>query len=359
MLESVTPTGDAERILSPAGKSSVRPKELGLKKTELRELLRLMILARTMDDVAIRLQSEGELLVYPSFRGQEAAQVGSAFALDKDDFIFPTFREFAAAIVHGVDPVTYLEYHRGTWHGGPYDPMENRFGPICITLATQIAHAVGFALGMKLDRKPVVTLAYFGDGSASEGDFHEACNFAAVFNAPVVLFCQNNGWAISVPESEQMAAPIYLRAQGYGFPGVRVDGNDVLAVRRATKEAADRARSGKGPTLIEAVTYRMAAHTTNDDASRYRDSREVARWKRLDPIDRYRKWLLAEKIVTKAVVAKMERDANKAAKALSEGTKKLEPPPPEDLFEFVYGSPPPELLRQQKDISRFARGRDA
>jgi pyruvate dehydrogenase E1 component alpha subunit len=357
MLESAM-EGTPERIVSPSGRSAVPLARLGIGRARMRELLRLMILAREADEAAIRLQAEGELTVYPPFRGQEAAQVGSAFALSRNDFVFPTFREFAAAIVRGVDPVTYLEYHRGTWHGGPYDPLENRFGPICITLATQIVHAVGYAMGLGMDARKSVALAYFGDGAASEGDFHEACNLAGVFRAPVVLFCQNNGWAISVPTERQSAGEIYKRAEGYGFPGVRVDGNDVLAVYRATTKAAKRARAGRGPTLIEAVTYRIGPHTTSDDSKRYRDPREVARFERLDPIERFEKLLLREGVVTKEDVAAMRAGAAEVAAAMAAGVRELEAPPPEDLFEFAYSGPSIELLRQQKDISRFAEGGD-
>ncbi len=211
--------------------------DVGLADDDLRELLRLMIRCRRLDRECWALQRQGELTVYPPFEGQEAAQVGSAFALGRDDFVFPSFRELAAAIVRGVDVVEYLQYHRGTWHGGPYDPIASRFAPICVPVATQIVHAVGWAMGAKLDGHAACSLAYFGDGSASEGDFHEGANIAAVFRAPVILFCQNNGWAISVPSSEQYAAPIAARAAGYGFPGVRVDGNDVLAVYAVTREA--------------------------------------------------------------------------------------------------------------------------
>src|SRR5688572_20546650 len=173
--------------------------DVGLGPDELRAMLRWMLLARRLDRECIALQRQGELTVYPGFEGQEASQVGSAMALAPDDFVFPTFRELAAALVRGVDPVQYLAYHRGTWHGGPYDPRATRFGPICIPVATQIAHAVGYAMGLTFDGTPACSLAYFGDGSASEGDFHEAANLAGVFAAPAILFCQNNGWAISVP----------------------------------------------------------------------------------------------------------------------------------------------------------------
>ena len=184
-----TPTGEAD---------------VGLDEVALRELLRLMVRCRRLDRECMALQRQGELTVYPPFEGQEAAQVGSAFALGPDDFVFPSFRELAAAVVRGVDAVEYLQYHRGTWHGGPYDPLANRFGPICVPVATQIVHAVGWALGAKLDGRPDCALAYFGDGSASEGDFHEAANLASVFGVPAILFCQNNAWAIDARSGRQI-----------------------------------------------------------------------------------------------------------------------------------------------------------
>src|SRR5438552_6960974 len=283
--------------------------DVGLSEEELRELMRWMILCRAVDRDCVALQRQGELTVYPAFLGQEAAQVGSASALGPEDFVFPSFRELAAAIVRGVDPVEYLQYHRGTWHGGPYDPHAHRFAPICVPVATQILHAVGYAMGLKLDAEAACALTYFGEGATSEGDFHEACNLAAVFSSPVVFFCQNNGWAISVPASQQFAAPIWRRADGYGFPGVRVDGNDVLAVYRVTREAAERARSGGGPTLIEAMTYRMDSHSTADDASRYRSSEEVAVWHARDPIERFASYLLREGVIDQAFRVDCESEA--------------------------------------------------
>ena len=333
--------------------SELRRDEIDLPDDDLRELLRWMILARAVDEATEALQADGELTVYPSFRGQEAAQVGSAFALGRDDMVFPTFRELAAALVRGVDPVTYLHYHRGTWHGGPYDPLEARFGPICITLATQTVHAVGYAMGQKQLGRPVVTLAYFGDGSTSEGDFHEACNFAAVYEAPVVLFCQNNGWAISVPTHKQMKAPVADRAAGYGMPGVRIDGNDVLEVWKTTSEAAARARTGGGPTLIEAMTYRLGPHHSLDEPAKYRDQAEVDEWAERDPIPRYEGWLLAASLADEGLFAEYRAEAAEEAERMSAAVRELEPPPVEDLFEWVYEGPTLELLHQQRDISRF------
>ena len=323
---------------------------VGLADDDLRELLRLMIRCRRLDRECWALQRQGELTVYPPFEGQEAAQVGSAFALGGEDFVFPSFRELAAAIVRGVDVVEYLQYHRGTWHGGPYDPIASRFAPICVPVATQIVHAVGWAMGAKLDGIPACSLAYFGDGSASEGDFHEAANMAAVFRAPVVLFCQNNGWAISVPSSEQYAAPIAARAAGYGFPGVRVDGNDVLAVYAVTKQAVERARAGDGPTLIEAMTYRVGSHSTADDASRYRNDAEVEAWRQRDPIDRYRTYLLGSGVIDHAFVRACDEEAAVWVAEIRAAVTALGEPPASEMFDHAYADPPATLRRQRREL---------
>jgi len=336
------------RCLAPDG-SPVGDTDVGLSQEELRGLLRWMILARRLDRECMALQRQGELTVYPPFEGQEAAQVGSAAALAPQDMVFPSFRELAAAIVRGVDAVTYLQYHRGTWHGGPYDPLETGFAPICVPVATQLVHAVGWALGAKLDGRPACALAYFGDGSASEGDFHEAANLAAVFRVPAVLFCQNNGWAISVPSRLQFAAPIAARAAGYGMPGVRVDGNDVLAVYRATREALERARAGGGPTLIEALTYRLGPHTTADDPSRYRDEAEVERWRALDPIERYRRFLLASGAADPAYVEACEAEAETWVGRVRAELVALGTPPTSEVFDHVFADPPASLARQRAE----------
>ncbi|MGZ8651922.1 MAG: thiamine pyrophosphate-dependent dehydrogenase E1 component subunit alpha [Actinomycetota bacterium] len=323
--------------------------EVGLGRGELRELLRWMVLARRLDRECMALQRQGELTVYPPFEGQEAAQIGSAFALEPKDFVFPSFRELAVALVRGVDPVQYMQYHRGTWHGGPYDPRATRFGPICVPTATQISHAVGYAMGLRLDDIPACSIAYFGDGSASEGDFHEAANMAAVFRSPAILFCQNNGWAISVPTTSQTTGEIWKRAEGYGFPGVRVDGNDVLAVYRVTKDAVARAHAGDGPTLIEALTYRVGPHTTADDAARYRDDEEVQRWRALDPIERFRAWLLASGHADHAFVAECDASAEAEVARIRADVIATEPPPVEWMFDWTYSDPPSPFLREREE----------
>ena len=349
MTEIASTDAPTVRLLAPDG-SAVGDVEVGLSEDERRELLRLMIRSRRLDRECWALQRQGELTVYPPFEGQEAAQVGSAFALGPDDFVFPSFRELAAALVRGVDVVEYLEYHRGTWHGGPYDPMASRFAPICVPVATQIVHAVGWALGAKLDGSTACSLAYFGEGSASEGDFHEGANLAAVFRAPAILFCQNNGWAISVPSNEQFAAPIATRATGYGMPGVRVDGNDVLAVYAVTRDAVERARAGDGPTLIEAVTYRIGSHSTADDAARYRDDDEVAAWRERDPIDRYRTHLLEAGTIDDAFVGACDEEAEDWVADVRTALTALGEPPAAEMFDHAFADPPPTLLRQREEL---------
>jgi pyruvate dehydrogenase E1 component alpha subunit len=337
------------QLLAPDG-TAVGDTDVGLSDDQLRELLRLMVRARRLDRECWALQRQGELTVYPPFEGQEAAQVGSAFALGPADFAFPSFRELAAAIVRGVDVVEYLQYHRGTWHGGPYDPFASGFAPICVPVATQIVHAVGWALGAKLDGKAACALAYFGDGSASEGDFHEAANMAGVFGAPAILFCQNNGWAISVPSEQQFAAPIAARAAGYGFPGVRVDGNDVLAVYAVTREAAERARSGGGPTLIEAMTYRVGAHSTADDASRYRQEAEVEAWRGRDPIERFRLHLVSRGLVDDGWTGAIAAEAEVWVTEIRAELTALGPPPASEVFDHAFATPPATTLRQRREL---------
>ena len=336
------------RVLGPDG-TAVGDPEVGLDPDRLREALRWMILARRLDRECIALQRQGELTVYPGFEGQEAAQVGSALALGPDDFVFPTFRELAVALVRGVDPVRYLWYHRGTWHGGPYDPRAAKFGPICIPVATQVVHAVGYAMGVAKDGSEAVTIGYVGDGATSEGDFHEGMNLAAVFGAPVVVFVQNNGWAISVPTRDQTVGEIWKRADGYGMPGVRVDGNDVLAVYRATVEAVARARGGGGPTLIEALTYRIGAHSTADDAGRYRDDAEVQEARGFDPIARFRTWLLASGHVDDTAVSAFEDEAEALVGSVRTEIVAQPAPPAEWMFDWVYAEPPAILERQRRE----------
>jgi 2-oxoisovalerate dehydrogenase E1 component subunit alpha len=343
------------RVLPVEGGGEVDVASLGLQQKQLRDLYRLMALTRTADLEATALQRQGELAVYPPLIGQEAAQVGSAFALEESDWIFPSYRELGAAVVRGVDLSEYLHFFRGTWHGGTYDPTAHRFGMVSVPVGSQILHAVGYAMGAKLDGMSLATLVYFGDGATSEGDFHEGCNFAAVFRAPVVFLCQNNQWAISVPFSAQSTTPVYRKAEAYGFPGVQVDGNDVLAVYRATKEAVTRAREEGTPTLIEALTYRLGPHSTADDASRYREAADVETWKGLDPLERYRRWLEGSGAADEGFFAAVDGETKDFAARIRAGVTGLRPRPVKEMFEWVYADLPPALVRQREEALRFAK----
>jgi pyruvate dehydrogenase E1 component alpha subunit len=338
------------RVIDPDGSASVDPADLGLKEEDLREIYRLMALSRRADLEATALQRQGELAVYPPLLGQEAAQVGSAYALSDEDFVFPSYREMAAGIVRGVDVVEYLLFHRATWHGGMYDPNEHRFGMISVPVASQCLHAVGYAMGARMDGQPICVMVYFGDGATSEGDFHEACNFAAVFEAPVVFLCQNNHWAISVPVSAQTATPIYRKAEAYGFPGVRVDGNDVLAVYEVSREATRLAREEHTPTLIEAVTYRLGPHSTADDATRYQPPEQLAMWKERDPIQRYRRFMESSGVADESFFEACDQEATREAARIRSGVTGAGPRPVGELFEWVFADLPDQLGRQRDEV---------
>ncbi|GHF44392.1 pyruvate dehydrogenase E1 component alpha subunit [Amycolatopsis bartoniae] len=311
---------------------------------DLTELYRLMLVTRRLDEEAIALQRQGVLPGYAPMKGQEAAQVGSAAALDRNrDFGFPNYRDLGAAVALGVDLVGYLATHLGVWHGGLYDPRASRLAPFNAVVGGPVPHAVGWAMGAKLDDTRGVALTWFGDGASSQGDVHEAMNFAAVSRLPVVFFCQNNGWAISVPTERQVAGgSVAARAAGYGIEGVRVDGNDVLAVHEATVEAVERARDGGGPTVIEAMTYRMGPHSTSDDPGRYRTLEEEQKWAERDPLIRAAAQLPPE------TLALAEKHATEVVRQVRDGLQALEQRPGEELFSFVYREPTQALLDQQR-----------
>jgi pyruvate dehydrogenase E1 component alpha subunit len=297
--------------------------------------------------------------VYPPLLGQEAAQVGSAYALGEEDFVFPAYREVGVGIVRGIDLVEYTHFHRGTRHGGIDHPGDARFAEVSIPIATHALHAVGWAMGTKKDGARGCAIVYFGDGATSEGDFHEACNFAGVFRAPVIFFCQNNGWAISVPLARQTAGEIYRKAEGYGFPGVRVDGNDVLAVYRVTRDAAERARAEGLPTLIEAMTYRMGPHSTADDRSRYQPEEEIERWRSLDPLFRFRKYLETEDAIDHAYVEQVEADASELAAQIRAGIVGAPARDAREIFEWAFTELPPHLERQRDEVAAAMEAEDA
>jgi len=323
----------------------------GIDGETMRSLYRFMAVTRALDQEAATLQRQGELAVYPPLVGQEAAQVGSAAAMRADDWLVPSYRELGAAVVRGIDPVEYLAFYRATWHGGMWDPLEHRFAPICVPVASQIPHAVGLAMGAMLDEAGTCALVYFGDGATSQGDFHEGCNWAGVFRAPIVFFCQNNQWAISMPSHGQTAGSIHRKAEGYGFPGIQVDGNDVLAVYGAVSDAAARARGGGGPTLIEAVTYRIGAHSTADDAERYRSEAEVERWRALDPVARFRRRLLETRVAGEEMFAAIDEEAREIVARARSGVVAMGPRPAGELFEWVFADAPRTLGAQRDEVT--------
>jgi 2-oxoisovalerate dehydrogenase E1 component alpha subunit len=305
---------------------------------ELKGLYTDMAVVRRIDAEAMALQRQGELALWAPLLGQEAAQVGSARALRDDDFVFSSYREHGVAYCRGVDVATMLRLWRGTSLSG-WDPSAHNMATPAIIVGSQALHATGYALGIKLDGASSAALTYFGDGATSEGDVAEALGFAASFVVPVVFFCQNNQWAISEPVQVQAHGSIAQRGQGYGIPGIQVDGNDVLAVLAATRLALARASSGQGPTLIEAVTYRMGPHTTSDDPTRYRSRDEEDEWRRKDPLSRLRALLSAEGLYDDAFAAAVDEAADAQAAAMRARCLGMGPPDPSTLFDHVYAAP--------------------
>jgi len=342
---------------SPAGELTAEARSrLGLDAAALRELYRHMVLIRRADQEALNLQRQGELGLWGQYLGQEAIHVGAVTALRTEDWIFPSYREFGMAMIRGVDPADMLTLFRGLSHG-PWDPRKFHFAPLAIPVATQVPHAVGFAMGCRLKHSDEVVLSTFGDGATSEGDWHEAMNFAGVFKAPVVFLCQNNYWSISVPLSRQTAGSIADRAQGYGFPGIRIDGNDVLGVYAAVRAAAARARRGEGPYLIEAVTYRMGAHTSSDDPTRYRLDSDLQAWNAKDPIARYRAWLEQQGTIDTGLVAAIADEAESAAQAMRARLLSLSPAPPgEAIYGRVYSNPPASFVQEREEFDASLEG---
>ncbi|MGP3925981.1 pyruvate dehydrogenase (acetyl-transferring) E1 component subunit alpha [Streptomyces sp. 8N616] len=338
VAETMTRAGEPDlvQLLTPRGeRTEHQAYGLDVSREELRGLYRDMVLTRRFDAEATSLQRQGELGLWPSSFGQEAAQVGSARAVLPGDHVFPSYREHGVAWCRGVDPTNLLGMFRGVNNGG-WDPNSNGFHLYTLVIGSQTLHATGYAMGVAKDGADTAVIAYFGDGASSQGDTMESFNFAAVYNAPVVFFCQNNQWAISVPTERQTRAPLYQRAQGFGFPGVRVDGNDVLACLAVTKWALERARSGEGPTLVEAYTYRMGAHTTSDDPTRYRTSTEVEEWARRDPISRLAAHLTSRGVADRAYLDSLEEESDRLAHRVRASGRAMPAPVPTQIFENVY-----------------------
>ena len=317
---------------------------------QLVEAYRRMVIGRRFDVQATALTKQGRLAVYPSSRGQEACQVGAMLALQPGDWAFPTYRESVALVTRGIDPIEVLTLLRGDAHCG-YDPVATRTAPQCTPLATQLIHAAGLAYGEMRKGRDSVALAFVGDGATSEGDFHEALNFAAVFKAPVVFVVQNNKYAISVPLSKQTAAPsLSYKGIGYGIASEQVDGNDPMAVLAVLNKAAAHTRSGNGPVLVELHTYRLDAHTNADDATRYRDEDEVTGWLRRDPIARLEAYLRAQGLLDDDAVAAVAAEAEAVAADVRTRMNADVEVDPLSLFDHVYATPTPQLLEQRAQV---------
>jgi pyruvate dehydrogenase E1 component alpha subunit len=319
-----------------------------LPEAEIWRMYETMVLARTLDERAVALQREGRLGTYPPLIGQEAVQVGSAWAISAADWIFPSFRELAVHLTLGYPIPLLLQYWSGDERAQKVPPQFNIF-PFCVAVASQIPHAVGAALAARYRRDPIAVVNYFGDGATSKGDFHEGFNMAGVFRLPIVFICQNNQWAISVPLSSQTAsASLAQKAIAYGFEGVQVDGNDVFAVYRATLQALEKARSGAGPTFIECLTYRMSDHTTADDAGRYRSAEEVAIWRARDPILRLERFCAARGLWNPEKGSEVKARATGIIDQAVQEMEAIAPPAAAEMFDETLATLSPRQAEQRK-----------
>jgi 2-oxoisovalerate dehydrogenase E1 component alpha subunit len=349
------------QLLTPEGERVEHPEfSFDLDDEAIKGFYRDMVLTRRIDTEATALQRHGELGIWAQLLGQEAAQIGSGRALRAQDYVFPTYREHGVAYTRGIDPLRLLGLFRGVDQGG-WDPNDGNFGLYTIVIGAQTLHATGYAMGLQRDGvvgtgdadRDAAVVAYFGDGASSQGDVNEAFIFAASYNAPVVFFCQNNQWAISEPIERQTRIPLYQRALGFGFPGVRVDGNDVLASYAVSKAALQRAREGQGPTFVEAYTYRMGAHTTTDDPTRYRLSEDLEHWKLKDPIQRVKVYLTRNGLVDQDFFDEIDNEAEKLGEHLREGCKALPEPRILDIFDYVYAEGSPEIDAQRDGFAAY------
>ncbi|MGY1734883.1 pyruvate dehydrogenase (acetyl-transferring) E1 component subunit alpha [Geodermatophilus sp. SYSU D00684] len=344
---------DLVQLLTPEGERVEHPEySLEIGDEDLRGLYRDLVLVRRWDVEATALQRQGELGIWASLLGQEAAQIGAGRAMGADDMAFPTYREHGVAWVRGVDPLHVISLFRGVDNGG-WDPVATGFNLYTVVIGAQTLHATGYAMGLQRDGAESATLAFLGDGATSQGEVNEAMIWAASFSAPVVFFCQNNQYAISVPLERQSRVPLYRRAAGFGFPGVRVDGNDVLAVLAVTRAALAAAREGQGPTFVEAFTYRMGAHTTSDDPTRYRLASELEEWKLRDPIARVKAHLSRSGIADQAFFDAVEAEADELAARIRKGTLEMPDPPGTAMFDRVYAEQTPHLAAQQAAFEAY------
>lgn len=354
-VETAPAMEDVVQILGPDGSVS-RDRDPGLPEARCRELHRLMILCRVLDERGVNLQRQGRVGFYVTCTGQEASHVGSAAALRDEDWVFPAYREPGIALMRGV-PVRALfdqvigngaDVCKGRQMPCHYAFASCRYASVSSPIGTQIPQAVGAAMAAKIRGDRAVTAVYFGDGATSSSDFHVGLNFAGVFHAPTIFICQNNQWAISLPVQRQTASPsIAVKAKAYGFEGVRVDGNDLLAVYAVTRDAVERARAGGGPALIEAVTYRVQSHSTSDDARRYRSEDEVDEWKKRDPIERFRRHLEWRGIWSQADEEGAWADARGTVARAIQEAEQCAPVEPATLFDDVFAGVPPHLQAQR------------
>lgn len=339
-------------------------KKLGLSEDKLKQMYRYMTMSRLLDERMMRLQRQGRIGFFGTASGEEAAVVGSGAVLRPDDWVFPALRQGAAALMLGMPLEVFIAQCIGNSLDvakGRQMPVHYSYKPVNFVswsscISTQLPHAVGMAYGAKLKGDDIFAMAYMGDGGTSEGDFHVAMNFAGVYKVPVVFFCQNNQWAISVPLNQQTASEsIAIKANAYGFEGIRIDGNDVFQVYEATKAAADKALSGDGPTLIEAVTYRLGSHSSSDDPTRYRPEGEMEEWQLKDPIIRFRHYLEGKGLWDESAEETLLKELNDE---ISEAIKAAEAAPPleaETLFTDVYANPPAQLQKQAKEQLEFLK----
>ncbi|MGC8923855.1 MAG: pyruvate dehydrogenase (acetyl-transferring) E1 component subunit alpha [Candidatus Micrarchaeia archaeon] len=330
-------------------------KKTGLNKKDLEMIYRYLIITRVFDDRALKLQRQGRLLTYAPCLGEEAISVGSAYALNKDDWVVPSYREQGMYAVMGV-PLKYIFMYFMGFEEGNALPEQFNITPISVPVATHLPHAVGIGMALNFKGNKKVVITYTGDGGTSEGDFYEALNFAGVFNVPVIFIVRNNQWAISVPRNKQtIAETLAQKGIAAGIRCVQVDGNDVLGMYLASKEAVNIARKGGGPTLIEAVSYRLGVHTTADDPTRYRSQKEVDEWKKKDPIERFKKYLEAKKILDEKSEAKIleaaEAEVDNAVNEAEAYRTNYR-----NMFRFVYKKMPEEIEDQVKYLEMFLRG---
>ncbi len=345
------------QLLTPEGERVENPEyPLEITADQIKGLYRDMVIVRRIDTEAIALQRQGELGIWASLLGQEAAQVGSGRALEPQDMAFPTYREHGVAWCRGLDPVRLFELFRGVSHGG-WDPHAHNMHLYTIVIGSQTLHATGYAMGIQRDgalgEDGEAVIGYFGDGATSQGDVNEAFIWASVSNAPIVFFCQNNQWAISEPIERQSRVPLYRRARGFGFPGVQVDGNDVLACLAVTRKALQAAREGQGPTMIEAYTYRMGAHTTTDDPTRYRLSAELESWKLKDPIARVKQYLIRSELADMEFLDQIEAEAAAVGARVRKACQDMPDPEPLSMFDNVYTSPTRPLAAERERLAAY------